>query len=655
LYFFILTVIRFAVNIVLQQPFPRSITFRGDIGDDFSTQRNIRVNPLVNWYDRESLNKQYPPQIGYLDGHRFQLAVLMGCKRIIEHEKELNKLNVFPIPDQDTGSNLQKTLLPLLKKFPAPEKRLDLISKEMADSAVQSAFGYSGIIFSQILLGFAGAVNDRSIIRPDNLKSAVENAVQQAYQSVEMPVEGTILSVLRAWSEEVTRLSQETNDFVPILEYAYQSAVDALKRTPDQLEVLRANNVVDAGGKAFVYFLEGIQNFINTGKWERISEQRISTNKIPSKERMAAPYCVECSVRAFDLNRMDLIKKLSAIGQDLIFYGAQHFAKFHLNAPNPEDVFECASSFGKVSAKKVFAYPSDQEKLPLGLIADSTCDLTDDLIEQNPVYFVPVKVQAGEEIYTDRRDIIPEEFYRLLSTSHFHPKTSQPSLNDFTFRYEHLLAHYDSLISVHLPKALSGTFQTAMQASQNISSERISVLDGNNISVGLGLVLLEGIKAIKQKKNHQETVHLLQKAALNTHIFIGLPTLKYLVKGGRVTKTKGIVAHLLNINPILSINNEGKLIPVSKTRGAKKLEEQIFSLTSKEIQKATGEFCIAVAHTNAPDTGKRISRRIKKEFNLESVMMMNASPVLGAHAGPGAYGIAIHSHSLPSSEGTLND
>jgi fatty acid-binding protein DegV len=115
------------------------------------------------------------------------------------------------------------------------------------------------------------------------------------------------------------------------------------------------------------------------------------------------------------------------------------------------------------------------------------------------------------------------------------------------------------------------------------------------------------------------------------------------------------VAHLLNINPILSINNEGKLIPVSKTRGAKKLEEQIFSLTSKEIQKATGEFCIAVAHTNAPDTGKRISRRIKKEFNLESVMMMNASPVLGAHAGPGAYGIAIHSHSLPSSEGTLND
>ncbi|UCE41700.1 MAG: DegV family EDD domain-containing protein [Candidatus Aminicenantes bacterium] len=598
------------------------------------------------------------PKIGYLDGDRYQLAILSGCKQIIKHEKELNKLNVFPIPDHDTGSNLKKTLMPLVKKFPRPEPNINLISQEMADLTVQSAFGYSGIIFSQILLGFAAALRTHLRIRPGDLKIVVSNGVHKAYQSVEKPVEGTILSVLRVWSDEVTRICSQANDFVPILEISYQMAMGALTNTPNQLEVLRKNNVVDAGGKAFIYFLEGIHNLIKTGKRARISSDRIYAQEAPLKDRSLAPFCVECCIKAHKLNRKDLIKKLCVIGQDLIFYGAQHFAKFHLNTHNPEKVIACASLFGKISSKKIFSFSSDssdREKLPFCLVADSTCDLMDDLIEKNPIYFIPIKVQSGNNIYTDRWDLIPEEFYRILNISHSFPKTSQPGLNDFIRRYHHLLIHYRSIISVHVSKALSGTFQTAVQASQSVSPERISVIDGKNVSVGLGLILMEGIKAIEQKKNHEEAVHMIKNAAMNTQIFIGLPTLKYLVKGGRVTKTKGFMAHLLNLNPILSISAEGKLIPVSKARGVKNLEKQVFDLIHQKKQKTVGGLSIAVAHTNAPDIGERISQRIKKDFQLEPVLVMNASPVLGAHAGPRAYGVALHYHSFATSDDTLND
>jgi DegV family protein with EDD domain len=155
-------------------------------------------------------------------------------------------------------------------------------------------------------------------------------------------------------------------------------------------------------------------------------------------------------------------------------------------------------------------------------------------------------------------------------------------------------------------------------------------------------------------KDRKETAHRIATAARNTQIFVGLPTLKFLVMGGRVTKTKGIIAKMLNINPILSINEEGKLIPVSKARGAKNLENKILDMVYQEKQNNAGGFSIAVAHTNAPEVGGRISEKMKRIFAMKNVMVMNASPALGAHAGPGAYGIAIHIHSFTSSDNNRN-
>jgi DegV family protein with EDD domain len=600
------------------------------------------------------LTRKYHPQIGYVDGNRFQWAIVAGCREIIGHEEELNRLNVFPIPDEDTGSNLKKTLIPLVAKFPILEPKIHLAGQEMAAVAVGEAMGYSGIIFSQFLHGFAQGLKNFPRIYPDGLHAIVAKAVEKAYQSVERPVEGTILSVMDEWAKEIARISSRERDFVPILELSEKKALSALSETPNQLPVLKKNKVVDAGGKAFVYFLEGMLNLIRHGRPEQVksTEPFARSRPIPAKED-AAPQCVECCIRATDLDRRDLLKKLRELGQDLIFYGAPHFVKFHINTHFPDQVWACASSFGKISRKRIFSFsqtPSDGERHPFCLVADSTCDLTTDKIEQNHIYFVPIKVQVGENIYTDRLDIIPEEFYPIMERASSLPKTSQPSLKEFTRVFRHLLMHYDSIISTHVSKALSGTFQTAVQASLGLSPERISVIDGKNISVGLGLILEEGFKACLQGMSREKATQMIQNAAGHTQIFIGLPTLKYLVKGGRITKTKGIIAQILNINPILSIGPEGKLIPVSKARGKKKLETKIFDLVYRRKQNMPGEFSIAVAHTNAPEKGTRISEKIKKIFGLDEVLVMNASPVLGAHAGPGAFGVAVHNHSVTSSD-----
>jgi DegV family protein with EDD domain len=597
--------------------------------------------------------------ISYLDGIRYQQAIIAGCKEIIRHEKELNRINVFPIPDKDTGSNLKKTLMPLVSHYPIKQTMINRISHAIADVAVQSALGYSGIIFSQIFLGLSEGLQKYDRIHPENLGSVALSAVHKAYHSIKHPYEGTILTVLKVWSEEINRLSPLEKDFTQILESSYQKAFYALKNTPNQLEILKISRVVDAGGKAWIYFLEGILHFIKRGKLYKFKREVEPTQTISYQERSAAPYCAECCVKAKNLDRVGLIEKLSRVGKELIFYGAAHFAKIHLHTHDPEKVFSRVSLFGEISSKKIFKLDpsaSHQKMEPICLIADSTCDLSEDLIENNQVYFVPLKVQAGDKVYTDRWDLIPEEFYGLMGTSPTLPQTSQPSLMDFSRIYRHLLLHYRSIISVHLSKALSGTYQTALQASRQTSPERISVVDGNSISVGLGLILLEGIRALHCSLHKEEILTKIENAANRSKIFLGLPTLKFLVKGGRITKTKGFIAKILGINPILTIDPEGKLISIAKARGKKRLEEKIMELAYKKIEKKSDRISIAIAHTNALDIGDRIARRLADSFGLETDLVLNASPALGAHAGPGAFGIAVleaEDYSTPDSNLTL--
>jgi hypothetical protein len=223
---------------------------------------------------------------------------------------------------------------------------------------------------------------------------------------------------------------------------------------------------------------------------------------------------------------------------------------------------------------------------------------------------------------------------------------------DFTRIFRHLLVHYQNIISLHISKELSGTFQTAVQAANSVSSKRITVLDGKNISVGSGLILLEGIEALKEGKKASQAADRLKKAADAVVIYIGLPTLKYLVKGGRITKAKGLIAKILNINPILSINAQGKLVPIGKARGEKNLREKIIHLAVKEAEDRTKGFSAAVAHTDAYQVADSISRRITEMTGQEVKVGMNPSPALGAHAGPGVFGIAFFKADYLSSFGS---
>ncbi|MFW6124081.1 MAG: DegV family protein [Acidobacteriota bacterium] len=595
------------------------------------------------------MRDSFQTKIRYIDGIRYSRAVLKGCQEVISHEKELNKINVFPIPDKDTGSNLRKTFQLLSVNISFQETSLRQSSGKIAESVESSALGYSGTIFAEFFSGFAQGVKNFKKIFVKDFSQVLEKAVKRVYQSFENPVEGTALSVIKAWADYTKELASETDDFFILLQNSYKRAVSALKNTPEQLAVLKKNGVVDAGGKAFVYFLKGILDFTEKGILTSASEEFKETTQergLKETERQEK-FCVECCVRKGNLDRVNLVKELQSLGEDLIFYSSINFAKLHIRTLNPKEILSCVSKFGRISAEKTWDISKSlpfEKKRPLAVVTDTTCDIPDEYVENHDIYFVPVKFHAKNRVYTDKVDIIPEEFYDILESSPEIPKTSKPSLRDFTRVYKDLLLHYECVLSIQLSGGLSGTFQTALQAAKSVGPQKIKVRDSKNLSVGLGLVVLEGIESLKKSMSLEGIMNRLDKAIQNIEIFIGVRTMKYLIKGGRVTKAKGFLAKLFHIKPILSLDSQGSLMPVGKVRGQKKLEEEILSFVFRKIEKGRQEkakFITAVAHVNARDSGERIKKKITQRVRKNPVMVMSASPVLGAHAGPGTIGVAV--------------
>jgi dihydroxyacetone kinase-like predicted kinase len=200
-------------------------------------------------------------QIAYLDGPRLRRSLIAACDHAQLHRAELNRINVYPVPDGDTGTNLALTVRAIADHLkPSTARAVSAIAHEAAQGAVLGARGNCGMMLSHFLLGFAEDVSNRERISSEEFGRALSAGVEKLYSSLEEPVEGTILTVMRDTATAAT--NSDEADFVPLLAHVVREARDSLARTPELLMVLKKAGVVDAGGKGFVSMLEGVLLFV---------------------------------------------------------------------------------------------------------------------------------------------------------------------------------------------------------------------------------------------------------------------------------------------------------------------------------------------------------------------------------------------------------
>ncbi len=591
-------------------------------------------------------------KIKYLDGPRLKRALIAGCHAIVNNQNYLNAINVFPVPDGDTGTNMATTVRQVMADLTEKsDGEIHKISREVADSALMGAQGNSGVILAQYFFGLAEEMTKYDRVTTKDFGVAVQKAVQYAYDALAFPREGTIITVIRDWAEKVNELAEEMDDFVEMLELALEHAKESLANTPKLLKVLADAGVVDAGAQGFINLLEGVGEFIESGEIRGLKNKALETiqaTSAASSTVFAEPgkyrYCTECFVEGENIPRKEAEAKLREFGDSLILAGSNEKIKIHIHTDEPRKVFEFLSKYGKVSREKADDMKAQQkashvDKNTIALVTDSTCGLPQDELEKYNVNIVPVRMSFGGEHFIDGVTITAEEFYKKLETENEHPTTSQPAPGDFKRMFEFLASHYKTILSVHLAGSLSGTLQSAVSMKRHFPDQDLRFVDSNNLSIGLGLIIREVAKKIQSGETIEKIIDFAESVKLRVKLFAAVDTVEYLVKGGRVSKLKGGLANLLKKVPVLTVTDEGKVEKLG-TAGKGKQFDKLYEIFKKSAIEKSG-YRFAVAHSEALELAEKYAEKIKKDFSTEDVYVIEISPVLGVHFGPGALAITF--------------
>ncbi|NJJ38946.1 DegV family protein [Paenibacillus apii] len=278
------------------------------------------------------------------------------------------------------------------------------------------------------------------------------------------------------------------------------------------------------------------------------------------------------------------------------------------------------------------------------IVTDSTSDIPPSLAEAYGIEIVPLTLMFGEESYRDGIDITPEQFYERLPRSQQLPTTSQPSPVEYMNVYQKLLERYpDSpILSFHISSGLSGTYQSALLAKSMLEEEgeRITVFDSLSASYGFGLLVVHAARLAAEGKGPEEILESVEQLRRARKLYFLVDTLEYLQKGGRIGKASAVLGTLLNIKPILSIDQEGIIYAVEKVRGRKKAVARMIELFQADLQ-GTDKINVAVGHTAQPEAGEELMRELSQHFTLEEQVLTNVGPVVGSHVGNGTLAVFI--------------
>ena len=292
-----------------------------------------------------------------LDGRAFSKFVAAGTYFLRKYRGVLNDLNVFPVPDGDTGSNLYLTVkAALLEATRVRDEPLNVVAAAAANGALLGARGNSGVIFSQMLRGFAQSVRHRESIDTFALAVAMKDAVAAARAALLKPVEGTIISVASAAADEAFHLATHENEFYRLNAAVVRAANDALDRTPEQLPILKEAGVVDSGGAGFVYFLEGILRFLpeETQRATAYPRRPVRETVFTHKQVVGAnKYCTEFILGDTALELQTLRAMLERRGDSLLVVGGPPTLRVHIHTDDPELVKSIASEHGALAQIKV--------------------------------------------------------------------------------------------------------------------------------------------------------------------------------------------------------------------------------------------------------------------------------------------------------------
>jgi fatty acid kinase/fatty acid kinase fatty acid binding subunit len=563
--------------------------------------------------------------------------------------EELNRINVFPVPDGDTGTNFAMTLRAVANAVHRDRGApLSVVTRHMADASVLGARGNSGMLLSHFLLGFKEGLDGHEEAVSTELARALRAGSDHLEAALDEPVEGTILTVARAAAEAGERAARVSQGIDQLIHQVLAGAETALERTPRLLAALREAGVVDAGGKAFVRAIEGIVRLME-GRPVRGVDRPADTALAAAAVVDVAyerdyQFCTEVLVRGGHAPTATAVRtSLRPLGGSIVVLATGDLLKVHIHTNQPRAVFALAGTWGTVEARKADDVREQHRRLAggrrVGIVVDSSCDLPDELADRHGIILVPLQVIAGERTYLDRLDISSGQLYDRMRRETTRFTTSQPAPGAFQHAFGDALAHAEEVVALVLSGALSGTLASAAAAARAPAFARVRVVDSRTTSLGLGLLALRAAELADAGLAGAAIETDLVQVRDRSGLLFTLDTFEHLARSGRIGRARAWVGEWLHLKPILELSLEGLVTPLDRVRGREGLVPRVLEHLERRLTPRPRRVRFGVVHADAPAVAAQLVQEITRRFGPADCLVQPVTAALGVHTGPGAWGV----------------
>lgn len=596
----------------------------------------------------------------HLSGYGLRRALIAGIQRVMAERDEINRINVYPVADHDTGTNLAYTLGAVVQGLREPQAAgAGAILRRAANEAADSARGNSGVILAQFFQGVADTLTGAVRLTPATLAAAAAHGASLARSAMAEPHEGTMLTVIQTFAD-AWRTPAGVRDIRGGFIAALTRTRESLRQTRLQIPALRAAGVVDAGAQGFVSLLEGINDFIAHGRGERIGEipAELVTAGVDLSRESAGPrrfrYDARCMISAAKVDRPGLKAALLALPlSHQLITGTRGQVRLHAQVDEAAPLFAIAARFGAVTREVVEDMsrpvpPANRRRPTVGIATDSGADLPAEEMARLDIHLVPQRLSVDGRDHIDRVSISTPEFYHAMRTSLTPPRTSQPPPGDFRRMFEFLLEHHESVIDVSLARTLSGTLQSAERAAARTAPGRVHVFDTGSVSAGQGLLTIWAAEAAEAGLDASRILAGLARLRPRTQVFAFVQDIRYAVRGGRAPRVALTLTRLLHVTLMLNIRPNGRLGLMGGLWGGNNLPERFARNIARRLDPAR-QYRVIIGHCDCAAEAQRVQAALQaSDLTLDHTWVVETGVAIGAHAGPGSLVIGIQDYEPPA-------
>ncbi|QWC00094.1 DegV family EDD domain-containing protein [Mycoplasmatota bacterium] len=586
----------------------------------------------------------------YITGKDLYQMFNYGTNFVIQKRKLLNDINVFPVPDGDTGNNLVHTMQTISRESKVSDSFIETL-ESISDSALIGARGNSGIIFAQFVNGLRKSSVNKDQVSIEEFTQMALDSVSHVYGSLSNPVEGTMLSVIKDWADGLKHILSKVKNVQDYFKHAFAKAELSLEKTKEQLAVLKKNNVVDSGAMGFVLFLQGINSYFNNEEIEQIDFEELDLNvNHDFEEDITYRYCTEGLVEykhlleKVDINE-DLIKEtLRPYGDSLVVVMGSHMFRIHIHTNTPELVFKELKAFGLIVSQKVDDMIQDiafkKSKKDTVIVTDSIADINPSYLKEHDVATIPLNIQVDSVTYYDKLTINNEILFDMIEAGLEYPTTSTPTIKYVNDLFSKLLLHYKNIIVILVAQELSATFRAVNTEAEKLieKGKNIYVIDSYNNSVSQGLLVKKAVEMLEAGKKPEVIVEKIEEMKKKTEILVCLETFKYATMSGRLPKAVGKIGMFFKIRPIMTLGDKGKGSAFGFALSQKSITKKIVKYVKKDMEKNEID-SYALIHCLNPDLLKEYEEIFTDLIGKKPEYISEVSSATAIHSGKGSVAI----------------